>query len=136
MRHLIFYCCYETRNRGFQFRDPLLLVLEFIDFHVRLGALGTACSQLRRTAIDERCAQVTIGVDVYGEGGASINGRAVNATDKRGFKIDSAGGNPANRNHILIASKAGIADVDIVADDVWIGTGVSAYRGDKIASLF
>ena len=49
-------------------------------------------------------------------------------------KIDSAGGNAANRKHVLIASKAGIADVDIVADDVWIGTGVSAYGGDKIAS--
>ena len=49
-------------------------------------------------------------------------------------KIDSAGGNPADGNHILIAGKAGIADVDIVADDVWIGTRSSAYRGNKIAS--
>src|SRR5258708_29293914 len=52
LRGLVFYCCYETRNRAFQFRDPLLLFLEFIDFHLRLGALVTAYSHLLLTGID------------------------------------------------------------------------------------
>jgi hypothetical protein len=123
---LLFYRCYQTGHSAFQFCDPLLLLSEFTDFHLRLGALGNACSQLRSTAIDERCAQVTIGVDVYGEGGASINGRAVDATDKRGCEVDSAGSNPSDGNHILVASKTGIGNVNIVADDIWIGTRVSA----------
>ena len=39
LRGLVFYCCRETRNRGFQFRDPLLLLLEFIECRLVLGAL-------------------------------------------------------------------------------------------------
>ena len=77
---------------------------------------------------------MTIGIDVHGEGGASVNRCPVNATDIRGLVIDSAGGNPADGNHVLIAGKTGIADVDIVAADVWIGTRASAYRGIEIAS--
>ena len=77
---------------------------------------------------------MAIGVDVYGEGGASILTPAlVNATDKCGREIDSAGGNPADGNHILISGKAGITDVNVVADDVGIGTRVSAYRCKEIA---
>ena len=67
---------------------------------------------------------MTIGIDVHGEGGASINGRPVNAADIRVFVRGSAGGNPADGNHILIAGKTRIANVDIVADDIWIGTRV------------
>ena len=53
LRGLVFYCCRETRNRGFQFRDPLLLLLEFIEFRLGLGALGTAYSHLLPTGIDK-----------------------------------------------------------------------------------
>ena len=63
-----------------------------------------------------------------------LTDRPVNAADIRVFVMSSAGGNPADGNHILIAGKTGIADVDIVADDIWIGTRVSAYGGIEIAS--
>jgi hypothetical protein len=133
LRGLVFYCCRETRNRVFQFSDPLLLLLEFTGFHLGLGALGTACSQLR-TAIHKGRAKVTIGIDVYGQGRASINGRSENATYVCGRVIGSAGGDPADGKHILIAGKTGIADVHIVADDVWIRTCSSAQGDVEIAS--
>ena len=88
LRGLVFYCCRETRNRGFQFRDPLLLLLKFIECRLVLGALRTAYSQLLPTCIDKAGAQVTIGIDVHGEGGASINARPVNAADIRVFVIE------------------------------------------------
>src|SRR5438874_3670449 len=50
---LLFYCRRETRHRVFQFRDPLLLLLEFIDLRLGLGALMTAYFQLRPTCIDQ-----------------------------------------------------------------------------------
>jgi hypothetical protein len=46
LRGLIFYRCCETRNRSFQFRDPLLLFLEIIEVHLGFGALGIAHSKL------------------------------------------------------------------------------------------
>jgi len=42
LRGLVFYCCHETRDRGFQFRDPLLLLLKFIERRLGLGTLGSA----------------------------------------------------------------------------------------------
>ena len=57
-------------------------------------------------------------------GGARINDRSVNATDKRVFVSRSRWRNPADGNHILIAGKTGIADIDIVANDIWIDTRV------------
>ena len=72
LRGLVFYCCRETRNRGFQFRDPLLLLLKFIECRLVLGALGSAYSHLLPTGIDKARAQVTIGIDVHGEGGAVL----------------------------------------------------------------
>ena len=77
---------------------------------------------------------MTIGIDIDREGGASVNGRAVNTTDICSREIDSAGGNSTDGKHILITGKAGITDVNIVADDIGIGTRVSAYRRKKIAS--
>ena len=53
LRGLVFYCCRETRNRGFQFRDPLLLLLEFIECRLVLGALRSAYSHLLPTGIDK-----------------------------------------------------------------------------------
>ena len=38
---------------AFQFRDPLLLLLEFIEARLGLGALGSAYSQLLPTGIDK-----------------------------------------------------------------------------------
>jgi len=77
---------------------------------------------------------VTVGIDVHREGGASINGRPVNASDKRELVRRSAGGNPADGNHVIVAGKTGIADVDIIAEDAWIGTRVSAQGDEIIAS--
>src|SRR5438067_2288243 len=77
---------------------------------------------------------MTIGIDIHGKGGASINGRPVDAADKRHFIIDSARSNPADGNHILIAAKTGIADIDIVAADSWIGTCSSTQGSVEIAS--
>ena len=45
-----------------------------------------------------------------------------------------AGGNPVDGNHIGIAGKTGIADIDIIASDIWIGTRSSAEGGIEIAS--
>ena len=71
---------------------------------------------------------MAIVIDVHGEGGASINRRPVNATDIRVLVMSSAGGNPADGKHILIAGKTGIADIDIIADDIWIGTCIQRPR--------
>ena len=46
LRGLALYYCRETRNRTFQVRDPLLLLLKFIEARMRLGALGSAHSYL------------------------------------------------------------------------------------------
>ena len=57
---------------------------------------------------------MTIGIDVHGEGGISINGRPINAADIRVFVIGSAGGNPADGKHILIAGKtASLAGITV-----------------------
>ena len=77
---------------------------------------------------------MTIVIDVHGEGGVNINALPVNAADIRVLVRGPAGGNPADGNHIGIAGKTGIADIDIVADDVWIGTRCSAYGSIVIAS--
>ena len=77
---------------------------------------------------------MAIGVHVHGEGGAHINGLPVDAADIRVFIIGSAGSNAADGNHILIAGKTGIADVDIVVADFWIRTRSSAQGGVEIAS--
>jgi hypothetical protein len=77
---------------------------------------------------------VAIGIDVHGEGGANINALPVNTTDIRVLVRSLAGGNPADGNHIGIAGKTGIADIDIVASDIWIGTRSSAEGGIEIAS--
>ena len=129
--HLL-YCCRETRNRGFQFRDPLLLLLEFIEARLRLGAPGTAYSHLLPTGIHRGRAQVTIGIDVHGEG-AGTNGRHENATDKR-FRKEFRWRQSRRWNHILIAVKARIADVNIIAANAGIGTRASAYGVVEMAS--
>src|SRR5919106_5308519 len=126
LRGLLFYCCREARNCAFQFRDPLLLVLEFIDSHLRMDALWSAYSQLLEAAVDKGRTQMTIGIDVYREGAAGINLCSINATDVCSRVIGSAGGNPADGNHILIAGETRITDIDIIAADVWIGTRSSA----------
>ena len=77
---------------------------------------------------------MAISIDVHGEGGARINIRPVNAPDKREVVRRSAGSNPADRNDIGIAGKTGIANIEVVGHDTRVGTGVSAYRGDVIAS--
>src|SRR5207237_5762208 len=56
------------------------------------------------------------------------------ATEKRELVRSPAGGNPADGNDIGIAGETGIANVDIIADDAWVGTGVNAYRGDVNAT--
>jgi len=134
LRGLVFDCCRETRNRAFQVRDPLLLFLEFFEARLGLGALGSAYSHLLPTGIGKGRAQVTIGIDVHGEGGASINGRPEDATDIRVLVRSSAGGDPADGKHVGIAGKTGIADIDIVADDSWFSTRSSAQGGIVIAS--
>ena len=58
----------------------------------------------------------------------------MNAADIRVFVSSPAGGNPANGNHIGIAGKTGIADIDIVAGDFWVGTGSSAQCSIELAS--
>lgn len=131
---LFFYRCRETRNGVFQFRDPLLLLLEFIDCRLVLRALRIAHSQFLPTRVDQHRAQVTVGIDVHGESGTGINGRSEDAADKRHFVIGSAGGNAADRNHIGVAGKTGVADIDIVADDTWIGARCSADGRVVIAS--
>ena len=99
-----------------------------------VGRPGTAYSHLLPTCIDKAGAQVTIAIDVHGEGGGSINARSINAADIRVFVIGSAGGNPADGNHIGVAGKTGIADINIVADDIWIGTRFKAYGSIVFAS--
>src|SRR5258708_19882596 len=79
-------------------------------------------------------ARVAIGITVQGGGGAVTTLRPENPSEKRKGVRRPAGGNPADGNHILIAGKTGIADVDIIAPDAWVGTGVTAYRGDGIPS--
>src|SRR5436190_1142739 len=75
---------------------------------------------------------MTIGIDIHGKGGASINGRPVDAADKRHFIRSSAGGNPADGNHILIAAKTRIADVNIIAANAGIGTCIGTQGGVEI----
>jgi hypothetical protein len=99
-----------------------------------LGTLRTACSQLLPACIDKAGAQVAIVIDVHGKGGASVNLRPVNASDEREFVRRSAGGYSADGNHIGITGKTGIANVNIVADDTWIGTRSSAHRSKVITS--
>src|SRR4029453_7470680 len=45
-----------------------------------------------------------------------------------------AGGNPADGNHIRIARETRVANISIVAADIWIGTCSSAQGGFIIAS--
>ena len=75
-----------------------------------------------------------IGIDVHREGCISINLPALNASDKREFVRRSAGSDPADGNDIGIAGKTGIANIDVVANNARVHTGVSAYRSDVIAS--
>ena len=49
---LLFYCRRETRHRVFQFRDPLLLLLEVIEARFGLRGVGTAHSHVLPTGID------------------------------------------------------------------------------------
>src|SRR6202035_4181497 len=125
LRGLLFYCCRETRNGVFQFRDSHLLFLEFTEHGLRVRALGTACPHLFSRSIHRVSAQVTIAVDVYWEG-PSTNHAPVNAADKGRREIGAAGGNPADGNHIFIAGETRIAEIEIVAHDIRVGTGVSA----------
>ena len=74
-----------------------------------------------------------IGIDVH-DSGVRRNTRRSDAADKGRRVIGPAGGYSADGNHILIAGKTGIADVDIVADDSWIGTRSSAQGSIVIAS--
>src|SRR6476646_7024692 len=76
---------------------------------------------------------MTIPINVYGEGVGS-NIRIINAADKREFVRGPAGGNPADGNHILVASKTGIANIEIVGNEIWIGTRSSAH-GNNVASV-
>ena len=62
------------------------------------------------------------------------NARVVNAADIRVLVRGLAGGNPADGNHVIVAAKTGIADVDIIAADVGISTRCSAHGGIKITS--
>ena len=116
LRSLIFYCCHESRNRGFQFRDRLLLFLEFFEACLGLGAVRTAYSHLLATGRQVWCLS-DHRYPVHGEGGASTNVRPVNASDVRVLIRSPAGANATNGNDILIAGKTGIADVNIIADN-------------------
>jgi hypothetical protein len=53
LRGLAFYCRRETRNQGFQVRDPLLLLFDLIEARMRSRTLGTAYSHLVPTGIDK-----------------------------------------------------------------------------------
>ena len=53
LRGLLFYCCRETRNGVFQFRDSLLLFLEFTARSLRLCRLWTAPPELFSRSIDK-----------------------------------------------------------------------------------
>src|SRR5437773_767 len=93
-----------------------------------LGAIATTqrCRTLISFGIDKDRAQVPIGIDVHGSGSAGIKTRPVDATDKAVLVRGPAGSDTADGNCIGVAGKTRIADVDIVADDAWVGTGVSA----------
>src|SRR5438874_12688789 len=54
---LLFYCCRQTCHRVFQFRDPLLLLLEVIEARFGLRGVGTAHSHVLPTGIDRTGAQ-------------------------------------------------------------------------------
>ncbi len=62
---------------------------------------------------------MAIGVVVHGKGGARINGRPVDAADKREFVRCPAGGNPAMGISIRTTGKTGIADINIVVTIPW-----------------
>src|SRR5216117_1668715 len=53
LRGLLFYCCRKTSNGVFQFRDSLLLFLEFPEHGLRLCGLWTAPPQLFSRSIDK-----------------------------------------------------------------------------------
>src|SRR5262245_44508958 len=77
---------------------------------------------------------MTIRIDVHGEGATGTNLRSVDATDIGVCEIDSAGGNSANGKHILITGKTRVANVNIVAENFWIGTCVGAQGNVEIGS--